>query len=99
MKFRVCCLHPNEFEGTRQLEATRICGHGHGLTIKEMNKNLLKKGSPYIRIDYCKYCYKENTLGVLDETSNSLRKLGFIINYPHETESGLYEIEELHIKQ
>jgi len=92
-EFRVCCLYPNEFEGTIQLQATRICGYGHGFTIKEMNENLLEKGSPYIRIKYCKYCYSKNTLGILDESSESLRKLGLIILYPQDSQSRLYELK------
>jgi hypothetical protein len=74
------------------LQASKLCGYGHAFTIKAMNANLLKKGSPYIRIHYCKYCGNKDTIGVLDEDNDLLRKLGFIILYPHESKSGFYEI-------
>lgn len=97
--FRVSCLHPNEFEGAISLQATKVCGYGHAFTIEQMNNNLVKKGSPYISIDYCKYCDNENTLGVLDESNSELRRiLGFVILHPHESETMFYEIVEMKTK-
>jgi hypothetical protein len=58
-RFRVCCLHPVlDIEGGAielQSKMNRLCGHGHGMTFREMNENLIWKGKPYIRIPYCKY--------------------------------------------
>lgn len=116
--FRVSCLEPVLDGGNSPLIAERVipaggeerlyshttlCAHGHGMTLKEMNKNLLKKGLPYIKIDYCKYCYNHNTIGVLDEGDRGISKVfGGVILGPRETESGLYEfrrIPEKYIKR
>ncbi|MBU4501312.1 MAG: hypothetical protein KKA79_01875 [Nanoarchaeota archaeon] len=71
-KFRVCCLQPY-MDGAIPLgPPERLCGHGHGMTVVEMNENLIWKGKPYIRIGYCKYCYHEDTIGVLDDTPQLL---------------------------
>ena len=83
-RLRVTCLNPvSPLEsGTRLIQGSthypngheeicygrKICGHGTGMTIEEMNENLIWKGRPYIRIPYCKYCYTENTVGVFDDT-------------------------------
>lgn len=81
-RFRVCCLNPN-MDGALRLESglEKLCGYGHGMTIEEMNKNLIWKGRPYIRIPYCKYCYGKNTLGVFDDTP---QLLGWVVLSPDE---------------
>lgn len=69
-RFRVCCLHPviEILGGAMKMSGiNRLCGYGTGMTIKEINKNLIWKGRPYIRIPYCKYCYNYNTVGVFDD--------------------------------
>lgn len=107
LTFRVSCLEPVLDGGNSPLIAERVipaggeeklfshttlCAHGHGMTLKEMNENLLKRGLPYIKIGYCKYCYNHNTIGVLDEGDKAISKLfgGGIVG-PRFTESGLYE--------
>ena len=83
-RFRVCCIHPVlDIEGgaiALQSIMNRLCGHGHGMTVKEMNENLIWEGQPYIRIPYCKYCYNENTIGVFDDTPQIL---GWVIHSPN----------------
>lgn len=94
-RFRVCCIHPvvDIQGGAIKLQSTmhRLCGYGHGMTIKEMNKNLIWKGQPYIRIPYCKYCYNENTIGVFDDAPQIL---GWVI-YPPTKESPVFRLGKM----
>jgi len=65
-RFRVTCLNPvlDIQGGAIELESEmwKLCGHGTGMSLKEMNKNLVWKGKPYIHIPYCKYCYTYGTI-------------------------------------
>jgi hypothetical protein len=82
-RFRVTCLNPVLAGGAIELESGmwKLCGHGTGMTLEEMNKNLIWKGKPYIRIPYCKYCYTHDTIGVFDDTPQTM---GWVINPPDE---------------
>lgn len=89
--FRVVCLNPvnDLFAGGQTLvggsivmgnieklvPSIRICSHGTGMTIEEMNENIVLEGRPYIEIPYCKYCYTGSTIGVLDEDNEVLAEL------------------------
>ncbi|MHA1144086.1 MAG: hypothetical protein ACTSRW_05055 [Candidatus Helarchaeota archaeon] len=79
-KFRITCVNPT-FDGAIELDNPiyQLCGHGHGMDINEINKNLIWRGKPYIRIPYCKYCYSEETVGVFDDTP---QMLGWSMNLP-----------------
>lgn len=91
-RFRVCCLNPY-IDGALRLESSfeRLCGHGNGMTIKEINERLIWKGKPYIRIPYCKYCYSENTIGVFDDTP---QLLGWAVFLPDE-DGPIFRLEKL----
>lgn len=91
-RFRVCCLNPY-MDGALRLESSfeKLCGHGYGMTIKEINENLIWKGKPYIRIPYCKYCYSENTVGVFDDTP---QLLGWAV-FPPDSEQPYFRLEKL----
>ena len=94
VKFRVTCLHPVYTNGgCRLCGGMRICAHGHPMTIEEMNRNLVAPKKPYIWIKYCKYCYNEKTIGVLDEDIFLLNEqFGIFIKIPNE-EQAYYDIE------
>ncbi len=80
--FRVTCINPvlDIQGGAIKLEGmNHLCGHGIGMTIEEMNNNLIWKGKPYIKIPYCKYCYTKETIGIFDDTP---QLLGWIIHSP-----------------
>lgn len=64
------------------------------MTIKEMNENLIKNGSPFIKISYCENCGNKETIGILDEMKDRLEEMtGHVILLPNESKSGLYEIK------
>lgn len=105
MRFRVTCLNPRidgaipiapettYFPDGRTESAVigKLCGGGHGMTVGEMNENLIWEGKPYIRIDYCKYCHTEGTVGIFTDQP---QLLGWAILGP---ESGRenYQLEKL----
>lgn len=81
-RFRVTCVNPVlDIEGGAiKLEGmNRLCGHGTGMTVEEMNENLIWKGKQYIKIPYCKYCSTKETIGVFDDTP---QLLGWVIHSP-----------------
>lgn len=106
-EFRIACLHPVYENGTPLTSGTIIsdgkkseivnislCSHGIGMTLEEMNNNLILKESPFIKIEYCKYCYHSNSIGVFDESNETFnRKMGFIIQSPEISENGIFEKE------
>ena len=91
-KFRVSCMHPY-LEGAIQLQSQvqHVCAHGTGMTVDEINENLIWPGRPYIRINYCKSCYTDNTVGVLDDNP---RILGWIIIEP-DKENPKFRLREI----
>jgi hypothetical protein len=91
-RFRVSCLNPGR-EGGIELESrtNRLCGQGTEMTIDEMNENLLWKGRPYIRIPYCKYCNRLDTVGVFDDTP---QLLGWVVHEPR-GENHIFRLEKL----
>ena len=91
-RFRVTCLNPH-MDGALRLDSSfeKLCGHGHGMTLEEMNQNLIWEGKPYIRIRYCKYCYGEDTVGILDDTP---QLLGWAI-LPPNSENPAFRLERL----
>ena len=94
-RWRVTCLNPIlDIQGGAielQSKMHRLCGHGIGMTIEEMNENLLWKGKPYIKIPYCKYCYTENTIGVFDDLP---QLVGWAIHSPDQ-ECPYFTLEKL----
>jgi len=82
--FRVMCLHSTPDGSIKLQSEQKICGYGHGFTIKEMNENLIQKGKPFIKIGYCKYCYNEDCIGVFDDVVTKEMDLGFNVIEPDE---------------
>ncbi|MBU0778056.1 hypothetical protein KKF82_07340 [Patescibacteria group bacterium] len=92
--FRVTCVNPvlDMEGGAIKLDGmNRLCGHGTGMIVEEMNENLIWKGKPYIKIPYCKYCYTKETVGVFDDTP---QLVGWVINSPDDDYPNFY-IEKL----
>lgn len=93
-RFRVTCVNPvlDISGGAIKLEGmNRLCGHGTGMTVEEMNESLIWKGKPYIQIPYCKYCNTKETIGVFDDTP---QLLGWVVNSP-DGENPVFCLEKL----
>ncbi len=108
IEFRVSCLYPlligdgaplisgyAVINGKRENTVNiNLCTYGHAMSIMEMNKNLIKKGSPFIQIPYCNNCFNKESIGVFDERNDAIRDIyGFHIRRPNETEDGYFDIE------
>ena len=76
-----CSMIINGVEKMSYTRYGRICANGTGMTVDEMNENIIWKNKPYINIPYCKYCHSENTIGIVDDDP---QYLGFALEIPDE---------------